>query len=349
VLDEADNLFGREDYGGARAIVETIRETGQPIILIVNDYYALSRKASAVKTLAESVTFRRLDSRSVVSVLDGLCRKEGVQVDSDVLERVAVNAGGDLRGAINDLQMLVEGRQSVGAGDADALGKRNQEMELDQCLRDMFGAETARGARDATLGIDKTPEELILWIEENIPLEFRSPDELAQAFDALSRSDVYLRRTRTLQHYGLWAYANEMMTSGVALSRRGVRRTPPSRYNFPGYLLVMSRSKGLRSAQTALCSKLAPIFHTSSKQVRSSVLPSLRTLVQRDETLLASIGVEADLDEGDVACLLDDDPGSASVTGAVSEIRRLRSGEPESKDGGKKRPSGRSRGSLADF
>ena len=42
--------------------------------------------------------------------------------------------------------------------------------------------------------------------------------ELAAAFDALSRADVYLRRTRSLHHYGLWAYAKEMMTSGVAMS-----------------------------------------------------------------------------------------------------------------------------------
>jgi replication factor C large subunit len=349
ILDEADNLFGREDYGGARAIVETIRETSQPMILIVNDYYALTRKASAVKTLAESVIFRRLENRAVTSVLDTLCRKEGVRVGRDVLDKVAENAGGDLRGAINDLQMLVEGRESVGSDEIDALGKRNQEVELNTALAEMFAATTAREARNATLGIDRTPDELILWIEENIPLEFRSSGELSRAFDALSRSDVYLRRTRSLQHYGLWAYAKEMMTSGVALSRRGVRRHQPSRYNFPGYLMMMSRSKGMRAAKASLCSKLAPIFHTSSRQVDSSVLPFLRTLASRDMDTLVSLGVDADLDEGDIALLLGDEPGSDRVTSAVSEIRRLKSGESDSKDSAKKIPKSRGRGSLADF
>ncbi len=349
VLDEADNLFGREDYGGARAIVETIRETSQPMILIVNDYYALTRKASAVKTLAENVWFRRLDGRVVESVLERLCREEDVDVDREVLERVAINAGGDLRGAINDLQMLVEGRQVIGSADADALGKRNQEVELDAALREMFGARTARDARNATFGIDKTPDELILWIDENIPLELRSPSEMAAAFDALSRSDVYLRRTRSLQHYGLWTYAREMMTCGVAMSRREGRRHTPSRYNFPGYLIMMSRSKGNRASRAALCSKLAPIFHSSSRQVRTSMLPYLRSLSRRDRQLLVKIGVDADLDEGDVAFLLHEDPGSKTVDSVVSEMRQLRTGNHEPYVSGNEKALTKRRKRLSDF
>ena len=349
VLDEADNLFGREDYGGAKAIVETIRATGQPLILIVNDYYALSRKASAVKTLAENVWFHRLNDHTVASVLERLSREEGVDVDREVLERVAGNAGGDLRGAINDLQMLVEGRKVIGSADADALGKRNQNVELDAALGDMFGARTAKDARNAMLWVNKTPEELILWIEESIPLEFRSSSELAAAFDALSRADVYLRRTRSLHHYGLWAYAKEMMTSGVAMSRREGRRHAPSRYNFPGYLIMMSRSRGRRASRQALCSKLAPMFHTSSRQFGSSILPYLRSLGRRDRQLLVQIAVDADLDEGDVAFLLQEDPGSKTVDSVVSEMRQLSTRGQETSVPGKETVSTKRRKSLSDF
>ena len=188
VLDEADNLFGREDHGGAKAIVETIRQTSQPIILIVNDYYALTRKASAVKTLAEKADFRRLGERTVMDVLSGICQVEEIEVEDGVLKMIAENSAGDLRGAINDLQMLIEGRSRVDKTNAGALGKRNQEMELEIALDRMFAARTAAEARNATLDIDKTPEDLILWIEENIPNEFKTPSEMAAAFDALSRT-----------------------------------------------------------------------------------------------------------------------------------------------------------------
>src|SRR3990172_8151465 len=43
VLDEADNLFGREDSGGIGAIVDTMRQTRQPIVLLANDAYELTR------------------------------------------------------------------------------------------------------------------------------------------------------------------------------------------------------------------------------------------------------------------------------------------------------------------
>ncbi|HUV62199.1 MAG TPA: replication factor C large subunit [Thermoplasmata archaeon] len=349
VLDEADNLFGREDYGGAKAITETIRATDQPIILIVNDYYALTRKASAVKTLAEAVDFSRLSDKAVIRVLKGICSEESLDVDASVFEKVARNAGGDMRGAINDLQMLIEGRRSLGEGDAGALGQRNQEVELQIALGDMYEARSAKDARNATLDLDKTPDELILWVDESIPQEFKTSSEMAAAFDALSKADIYLRRTRTLQHYGLWSYAKEFMTAGVSLAREGGRRRTASRYGFPSYLIVMSRSKSIRASRKALCSKLSPVLHTSGKQVGSSMLPYLSAMAKRDPELLANMGAEAGLDEGDVAYLLGTDPASEEVGEAMTNIRRVSTGEGfhEKNEAGKS--GGRRSRSLADF
>jgi len=59
VLDEADSLFGNVDRGAVPAIVELIRETRQPVVLIVNDFYALSRKSSAIKAETLQITFKR--------------------------------------------------------------------------------------------------------------------------------------------------------------------------------------------------------------------------------------------------------------------------------------------------
>ena len=350
ILDEADNLFGREDYGGAKAIVETIRETNQPIILIVNDYYGLTRKASAVKTLAEKAAFSRLPERSIAGVLERICQAEGVTVDAEVLRAIAKNSGGDLRGAVNDLQMAVQGRRTVDALDDGLLGKRNQEVELGVALRDMFAMTAARDARNAMMSVDKTPEDLILWIDESIPQEFNSSEELASAFDALSRSDVFLARTRRLQHYGLWAYARELMTGGVAIARGKGRRRVPYRYGFPGYLIMMSRSRSIRSTRSSLAAKLSPFFHTSGREVMASVVPYLSVMVRNDPDLLASVGADAGLDEGDVAYLLGVEAGSAKVKDAMSRIAVARGeepGAPRSTKGAK--PSRKKARNLADF
>jgi replication factor C large subunit len=350
ILDEADNLFGREDFGGAKAIVETIKESGQPIILIVNDYYELTRKASALKTLTDKANFYRLDRRSVTLLLKRVCEKEGVVVDSAALDSVAQNAGGDLMAAVNDLQMLVEGRSTVSSADTGALGKRNQEKELGAALRAMFGATTVKAARDATLDVDLTPDELEKWIEEGIPREFRTAEELAAAFDSLSRSDVYLGRTRRLQHYRLWAYAKDMMSGGVALSRGTGQRPYVEDYGFPQQFIVLSRAKGQRTARESVCRKLGSVLHASPRRIAESTLPYLSEMARRDSDFLVRLAVGAGLEEDDVAYMLGADPDSEAVSKVAARVKSARSGElADRSDNAAKKTGGRGKRSLADF
>jgi replication factor C large subunit len=320
------------------------------VILIVNDYYELTRKASALKTLAERVTFSRLDRRSVIAVLKSVLQSENVTSPPEVLDRIAENAGGDLRAAINDLQMLVEGKSELTMDDSEALGKRNQEKELGVALRTMFGAKSAREARDATLDLDKTPDELEKWVEESIPSEFRDARDMAMAFDNLSRADVYLQRTRRLQHYGLWSYAKEMMTSGVALSRGKGPRPYVDEYRFPGHFIVMSRASGLKSIRNSVASKLAPHLHTSVRSVNRSTLPLLCVLARRDKELLVRLGAELEFDEGDVAFLLGEEPSSRAVNEVMSSITEKRTGEESEKSSARPRTrAGRGSRGLGGF
>ncbi|TLZ50938.1 MAG: AAA family ATPase, partial [Methanobacteriota archaeon] len=100
VLDEADNLFGREDFGGIGAIVDTIRQTRQPLVLIVNDYYGLTRRSGAVKSLAKQIKWQRLTPAAVKTALRRVAEAEGVKVPETTLDALAEHAGGDLRSAI---------------------------------------------------------------------------------------------------------------------------------------------------------------------------------------------------------------------------------------------------------
>lgn len=342
IIDEADNLFGREDFGGAKAIVETVRESEHPLILIVNDYRELTRKASAVKTLATKVDFRRLDKGAIGRVLEAISGKEGVSVSADIVSRIAENSGGDLRAAINDLQMVTEGKMEVVTGDSEAMGKRNQQKELSSALRTMFGARSLREARDATFDLDQTPDDLSKWIEEAIPLEITHPEDMAGAFDSLSRSDMYLGRTRRLQHYGLWSYARELMTGGVTLSRRKGTRPSVYDYRFPGAFIVMSRSKGPRAARGSLATKLQEHLHTSRRCVNESTLPYIVAMVRNDQELLLRMTAEFGFDEGDLAYLLGLEPDSKRV----QEVLAKAMGEDDSeatrapKKAGRGRPRG---------
>ncbi|PIV69658.1 MAG: hypothetical protein COS08_04315, partial [Euryarchaeota archaeon CG01_land_8_20_14_3_00_38_12] len=100
ILDEADNLFGNEDKGGMRAIVETIRNTKQPVVLIVNDYYELTRKSGIIKNLCLTVRFEQIKENNVKHVLKNVCEKENIEISFDALEKISRHSNGDLRSAI---------------------------------------------------------------------------------------------------------------------------------------------------------------------------------------------------------------------------------------------------------
>ena len=68
VLDEADNLFGNADRGALPAINELIKTSKQPVILIVNDFYALSKKSSTVKTDTIQISLRKPVAKTIAGL-----------------------------------------------------------------------------------------------------------------------------------------------------------------------------------------------------------------------------------------------------------------------------------------
>ncbi|MCL2786809.1 MAG: AAA family ATPase [Methanomassiliicoccaceae archaeon] len=89
VLDEADNLFGREDRGALPAISELIRSAKQPVILIVNDFYELSRKSDAIKSGTLQITFMRPRSTEIVKALGTIAKSENISVSEEALSTIA--------------------------------------------------------------------------------------------------------------------------------------------------------------------------------------------------------------------------------------------------------------------
>jgi replication factor C large subunit len=311
ILDEADNVFGREDKGGIAAIVSLIQNTRQPVILIANDYYALTRRSSSLKRLCRTIKFQRINRAAMKSLLRGVCLKEDVQVDDEVLDFIIERSQGDLRSAINDLESLATGKKELRGDATSALGNRDREKTVFAALEEIFRSGDARRARESVLGLDESPEDLILWVDHNLPYEYMSHGDRARGFDRLSRADVYLGRVRRRQDYGLWSFASEMMSMGVATARRD--RPRGGQLGFPQYLLQMSHSRGLRMARNSLARKLGAYLHTSSSVVLNEILPVFKGLFNGDEELRVQITAQLGLDDKEAAYLLDESEDSHAV------------------------------------
>jgi replication factor C large subunit len=124
LIDEVDGISGTKDRGGVPAIAKLIEGSSYPIILTANDPF--NKKFTTIRKKSVMVQFHALNYLSVFAVLKRICDKENVVYDEAALKGLARRAGGDLRAAINDLEMVVKD-QKLTRAELDLLSERDQE------------------------------------------------------------------------------------------------------------------------------------------------------------------------------------------------------------------------------
>ncbi len=332
ILDEADNLhegsarsgeLDMSDRGGKQAIVELVRMTRHPVILIVNDLYGLTKgSGSALKGLCMTLKFRRLTAVSVAKRLAQICALEGVGYDDMVLRGLADRAEGDLRSAVGDLQMLCAGRRRIVGSDISSLGFRDTKENIFKVMERVFHFRSLKGSRDALLSSDLTPDQLLLWIGENVHTELTHPEDLEYGMELLSRADVYLGRVRRRQNYKLWGYANDMMAS-VGLARRH-KRSGYSPYRFPNYLKAMARTKESRANLKELSMLLGRLNHTSARSIKDDAIFRYREMIVQDRELAAYLVADAGLSLKHLKYLADGRLSEKDLRSVIKEAEEIR-------------------------
>lgn len=322
VLDEADNVFGREDFGGIKVIGQTISNTKQPIILIVNDWYALKKRSSIIGGKVMTLSFTKPRSTSIAKVLRFIANNEGVEVSDEVIRRMSERSGGDVRSAVNDLQSLAEGRDNIQLKDVSTLGERDVSTTIFKSLGTIFHTGNCKRSRESIFNLDENPEMLILWIDQNVPNAYRDPKDIYTAYTHLAKADIYLGRVRRRQHYRLWSYANDMMTCGVSLSKSRDYREYV-KYQFPAWLSKMSRSKGMRDARDGFAHRLGKHTHTSNKVALQELLPYFRQMYTQDREFRLTMTRKLNLTEEQVGFLLNAKPDSHPVKHVFDDLRKV--------------------------
>ncbi len=277
LVDEVDGISGSEDKGGINALLEILKKTVYPIILIAND--AWDPKLAHLRNICELVRFNRIRSNIIANVLAKICEREGIEADPPALKKIAENARGDLRAAINDLQAVAEGRKRVTIEDLNILSLRDQEKNVFDTLRAIFYGKTARGMVMAVSSSDVDYELLMQWICENAWQHMQNPKELANAYDALSRADVFLGRIRNRQHWGLLSYVFTLMSAGVSLSRES-NSGGAAKYQFPSWVKEMSTAKARRKTLENIAGKIGKKCHVSSNEALRSYIPYLKVIIE---------------------------------------------------------------------
>jgi len=229
------------------------------MILIANDPYQLSQD---LRNLCEIITFKRLDTRQIVKVLERICIQEGIKADRRALEAIARNAGGDLRAAINDLQAVAEGKKELKVEDV-IVSKRIQETDVFKVMQKIFKTYSTTVYGEA-MNLDESPEDFIVWIDENLPLEYEGED-LLKAYLVLSRADIFLGRVKRRQFYRLWRYATYLMTVGVQQVKSKVKGGW-TRYQKPNIWQLYFEKKEKREMFLNILKKIGKYSHMSIRK-----------------------------------------------------------------------------------
>jgi replication factor C large subunit len=312
ILDEADNLYEKSaktegtdfsDRGGKKAILETIKKSNQPIILIVNDYYKLIKgSGESFKNLCITIQFYEVGISSIVELLKHICRSENIIADSNTLRTLAERCKGDVRSAINDLQALSINSTQLDIQDLDVLGYRDREKIIFDALRDIFKTRDLKKLRELSRSIDVPPEIMLLWIAENIPREYEHIHDLANGLEAVSKADIFFGRVYRRQYYGYWSYANDLMNCGVSLSKNHYSKN--MRYYPPSWLKHKRAQKSERIQLEDLLKKLSSYFHVSNKKTKEQILPNLRLIFCNNIEFAARFSRHLKLSESEIKTLL---------------------------------------------
>ncbi len=308
-LDEADNI----EQSGAKEIAKLIDKARNPIIMSANHYWEVPRE---IRAKAQIVEYKRLTQRDIMRALIRILKAEGLTVPKEVLQEIAKHANGDLRAAINDLQTVVTG----GVEDAKyVLAYRDVEKSVFQALAQVFATDNAKKAKLATLGVDMFPNELLLWIDENVPYVYYKPEDIARAYEALSRADIYLARAQRTGNYSLWKYATDMMTAGVAVA--GVKKKGFVRIYPPKTIKLLTESKAERTLRDSIVKKIMKEMHMAKLEALET-LHYLRVIFENNPDLAAHFVVYLDLDLKEVEFLAGDSERAKSIWGKSMNIEK---------------------------
>jgi replication factor C large subunit len=314
VIDEADNLQGTSDRGGAKAIVDCINRAQQPVILIANDIYGLSPE---IRNRCEPVQFKAVQARSIVPRLRYLCSAEKVTCSETALRVIADSAEGDIRSAVNMLYASAIGR-TILDDDGIHTSQKDERISIFTLITSLFGKTPDTELMRLSREVDDTPETIEQWVEGSVNLiSDAAGTELAYRY--LSRADEYLGYTYRRQYHTLWRYATAIMLLGVADAAGGkgihTRIMPPERWQ------KMSVAKKQKSIRISTLNKVAGMMHIPQNTLREQYLGTVSLLVEQDP---AGFARDLSFDADQLNFFLSDKARSAAVIKALVQEEKER-------------------------
>ncbi|HLF53645.1 MAG TPA: replication factor C large subunit [Candidatus Nanoarchaeia archaeon] len=284
LMDEVDGVTGT-DIGGIPELVKIVSTTRYPIIMTCNDVW--QTKLSPLRAKCKLVEMRALPMLSILELLRRISEKEGINKNISFLSQIALKSQGDIRAAINDLQSYAYDHNIL----VDTTEKRNVEDSIFNILKRIFKE------RDPFLNLFDTTklslDEIFLWIEENIPREYKN-EALANAYYALGKADVFRGRIYREQHWRFLIYQNIFQSAGISFAKKTASQGF-TRYENPKRVLKIWLNNQKTEKKKTISKKYARFVHCSMKRIMrdfSLLKPILKNSLVQQQIQLSNEEIE---------------------------------------------------------
>jgi replication factor C large subunit len=293
LIDEIDGIYGVQDRGAIPTVIDLIENTQFPIIMCANEYKS---NLQPLYNKIKRYEVHPLPKKEMIKIVENILKKEKVlDLSTEDLDLIIDKNNGDLRGVINDLQGIGQGKIDDNVKELILKLSRDNVEEIFTLIRDLFKISSLKEARNLIDKSDVDYNFLYKWINENLLTFLKSNRELVEAFENLSIADEIFGRIRSTQYWGLLPYFFDLFAGGVALSRK---ETPISkgfqRVVFPRY--TSGTYFSLTNVEIEFFDKLKRKFEISQIDFVKDFLPFLRILCGTSRKQLKNVTDWLELD-----------------------------------------------------
>jgi replication factor C large subunit len=277
-LDEVDGVFGQQDRGGIKAIINIVKESLIPVVMAAND--TDQKKLRPLKKVCQLIRFQQVRIPLIITILRKICAAENIEAEFEALERIAQNSLGDVRSAINDLQSIAEGKQLLTLRDTMFLSTRNKDIGMYETLKGVFSAESPKEAAMVLNRSNVNYDDFLLSISDNLPLRYSDSTDLATAYDMVSRADVFRGRVGT-ENWHLLRYFFNLLAEAGTVSPKSFK---PFEFIFPPMrIMKLFWTKGKRMKLENICAKIALKCHVSRSTAKTDIIPFVKIMLKKQK------------------------------------------------------------------
>ncbi len=274
LVDEVDGISGYYDRGGILELLSLIKESSYPVILTGNNIW--NKKFSSLRQKSELVQLKDINPQIVKEILFEILRKENLFMNPNILTSISIRAKGDIRASINDLQSASRMQDPS----LITFDERNKEVDIFYALKKIFKGKPEKGLLRVFDSVNMPIDEILLWMEENIMVEYEG-EELARAYNLLSKADIFKRRIYRQQYWRFLVYENAFLSYGISASKKKINPGFTS-YKKPMRILKIWMNNQRNFKRKSIAEKYAQYVHIGGKRAMRD-FPILKNILKNPD------------------------------------------------------------------